>query len=415
MIIGVLGCMAQKDQQVIFRRAPHVDLVLGPGQLGQLRVLLDQIAAGGGPRMEVSLDRAAGDRAAVQRSFVPFVPRSARRRAAPMPHQAMVRIMFGCDMFCTYCVVPRVRGPEQSRPAAEILDEVRRLADDGCLEVTLLGQTVNSYEDCTGPSTVELADLLYQLHEVGGIRRMKFVTNHPKFMTDRLLQAVRDLPKVSPYLHVPAQSGSNAVLQRMKRGYTVELYRDMLERIRRFDSPSGRDERFHRRILRRDRGGFSADGRACAGCPIQKQLHLQVQRSARHEGGRTCTKTTFRRRSSGGGTTICWRFKTPSASKTTNCFSAARSRSWSKGRAKWRRKRDCPDFAPTKTGMSLCRNQEDCRHGRHATCRPYDLRPDRRFRRPARVDRPLAAGPDREGRCIYDVRQSGVETNLTTK
>ena len=146
----------------------------------------------------------------------------------------MVRIMFGCDKFCTYCVVPRVRGPEQSRPAAEILDEVRRLADHGCLEVTLLGQTVNSYEDRTGPSTVVLADLLYRLHDVEGIRRIKFVTNHPRYMTDGLLQAVRDLPKVSPYLHVPAQSGSNAVLQRMKRGYTVELYRDMLERIRQF-------------------------------------------------------------------------------------------------------------------------------------------------------------------------------------
>jgi tRNA-2-methylthio-N6-dimethylallyladenosine synthase len=232
-VIAVLGCMAQKDRQTIFRRAPHVDLVLGPGQLGQLRMLLDQIFAGGGQRMEVSLDRTEGDRAAVQRSFVPFVPeRPAKTR--PMPHQAMVRIMFGCDMFCTYCVVPRVRGPEQSRPAAEIVEEVRRLVGDGCLEATLLGQTVNSYEDRTGPSTVVLADLLYRLHDIEGLRRIKFVTNHPKFMTDELLQAMRDLPKVSPYLHVPAQSGSNEVLQRMKRGYTVELYREMLERIRRF-------------------------------------------------------------------------------------------------------------------------------------------------------------------------------------
>ena len=150
-----------------------------------------------------------------------------------MPHQAMVRVMFGCDKFCTYCVVPRVRGPEQSRPAAEILEEVRHLADDGCLEVTLLGQTVNSYKDATGPKTVRLADLLYKLHEIEGIRRLKFVTNYPKHMTADLLQAVRDLPKVSPYLHIPAQSGSNSVLRRMKRGYTVESYREMLGRIRR--------------------------------------------------------------------------------------------------------------------------------------------------------------------------------------
>jgi tRNA-2-methylthio-N6-dimethylallyladenosine synthase len=232
-IIGVLGCMAQKDRHEILRRAPHVDLVVGPGQSGRLPALLEQIAGGGGPRVELSLDRAAGDRASVQRSFIQFAP---SRRAAPeetgTSRQAMVRIMLGCDKFCSYCIVPRVRGPEQSRPAAEILDEVRRLADQGCLEVTLLGQTVNSYKDATGPSTIELADLLYKVHEVDGIRRLKFVTNHPRHMTDALLQAVRDLPKVSPYLHVPAQSGSNAVLRRMKRGYTAESYRDMLARIR---------------------------------------------------------------------------------------------------------------------------------------------------------------------------------------
>ncbi len=140
--------------------------------------------------------------------------------------------MFGCDKFCTYCIVPRVRGPEQSRPAADIIDEVRRLADDGCLEVTLLGQTVNSYKDASGPHTVGLADLLCKLHAIEGLRRLKFVTNYPKHMTADLLQAVRDLPKVSPYLHVPAQSGSNAVLGRMKRGYTVESYREMLGHIR---------------------------------------------------------------------------------------------------------------------------------------------------------------------------------------
>ena len=133
----------------------------------------------------------------------------------------MVRIMFGCNKFCTYCIVPRVRGPEQNRPAAEIEDEVRRLVDRGCLEVTLLGQTVNSYRDQSGGRTVRLADLLERLDGIEGLRRLKFVTNHPRHMTIELLQAVRDLPKVSPYLHVPAQSGANRVLQRMRRGYTV--------------------------------------------------------------------------------------------------------------------------------------------------------------------------------------------------
>ena len=159
----------------------------------------------------------------------------ARRIDEPRPvvaPQAMVRIMSGCDKLCSYCVVPRVRGPEQSRPAAEILDEVRQLAGQGCLEVTLLGQTVNSYRDRTGPRTLRLADLLEKLNQIEGLRRLKFVTNHPRHMTDDLLQAVRDLPKVSPYLHVPAQSGSDAVLRRMKRGYGAAFYREMLARIR---------------------------------------------------------------------------------------------------------------------------------------------------------------------------------------
>ncbi len=230
-IIGVMGCMAQKDQKQIFRRAPHVDLVVGPGQLAQLPALLEQIAAGAGPQMEVSLDRASGDRQAVQQSYGRYnPPRALSSRAAP--HQAMVRIMFGCNKFCTYCIVPSVRGPEQSRGADEIEREVRQLADQGCLEVTLLGQTVNSYRDTTNGRTIRLADLLYRLHEIEGLRRMKFVTNYPRHMTDDLLQVVRDLPKVSPYLHVPVQSGSNRILRRMRRGYTVEQYREMLARVR---------------------------------------------------------------------------------------------------------------------------------------------------------------------------------------
>jgi tRNA-2-methylthio-N6-dimethylallyladenosine synthase len=230
MLIGVLGCMAQKDQQQILRRAPHVDLVVGPGQLGRLRALLEEVARGETPRIEVSLDRKAGDRLAIRQSFAQFVP-TRPAIARPCPHQAMVRVMFGCDKFCTYCIVPRVRGPEQSRPAAEIVEEVRRLADDGCLEITLLGQTVNAYQDRTGSRVVRLADLLHEIHAISGIRRLKFVTNYPNYMTDDLLEAMRDLPRVSPYLHIPAQSGSNAVLGRMKRGYTVESYREMLDRI----------------------------------------------------------------------------------------------------------------------------------------------------------------------------------------
>jgi len=226
-IIGVLGCMAQKDQRLIFQRAPYVDLVVGPGQLHQVPQLIEQIAAGRGPQLEVSLGRADGSRAAIERSHESFDPlRDPSMR--PTPYQAYVRIMIGCDKFCTYCIVPSVRGPEQSRPPQEILAESRQLAGEGCKEIILLGQTVNSYRH--GQS--RLSDLLYQLHDIEGLERIKFVTNYPKDMTDDLLGAVRDLPKCTKYLHVPAQSGSNRMLERMKRGYTVEDYREMMARIR---------------------------------------------------------------------------------------------------------------------------------------------------------------------------------------
>jgi len=230
-IIGVIGCMAQKDQRLVFQRAPYVDLVVGPGQLHEIPRLLEEIAAGSGPRLEVSLDRAEGTRHEVEASFESYDPlRDEQMR--PTPHQAFVRIMIGCDKFCTYCIVPKVRGPEQSRPPEHIEAEVRKLADEGCREITLLGQTVNSYRYGSGGRTTRLSDLLERLHDVDGIDRIKFVTNYPKHMTDDLLEAVRDLPKCSSYLHVPAQSGSNRMLARMKRGYTVEDYEEMLGRIR---------------------------------------------------------------------------------------------------------------------------------------------------------------------------------------
>ncbi|HVX14836.1 MAG TPA: tRNA (N6-isopentenyl adenosine(37)-C2)-methylthiotransferase MiaB [Pirellulales bacterium] len=230
-IIGVLGCMAQKDQRLIFERAPYVDLVVGPGQLHQVPSLIEEIAGGSGPRLEVSLDRKAGSRDEVEASFESYDPlRDEQMR--PSPYQAFVRIMIGCDKFCTYCIVPSVRGPEQSRPPEHIEAEVKKLAAEGCREITLLGQTVNSYRYQAGGRTTRLADLLYRLHDVDGIDRIKFVTNFPKDMTQGLLEAVRDLPKCSHYLHVPAQSGSDEMLRRMKRGYTVAEYREMLCRIR---------------------------------------------------------------------------------------------------------------------------------------------------------------------------------------
>ncbi|MCA9262936.1 MAG: tRNA (N6-isopentenyl adenosine(37)-C2)-methylthiotransferase MiaB [Planctomycetales bacterium] len=231
LVVGVMGCMAQREQEQIFKRVPFVDLVVGPGQLRRIPELIERVRNGEGPQIEISLGRQDGSAEEIRRSHETYDPlRDPAMR--PSPWQAYVRIQIGCDKFCTYCIVPMVRGPEQGRPPAQIIEEARLVAAQGCREITLLGQTVNSYQFREGDRVTRLADLLEALHDIEGIDRLKFVTNYPKDMTDELLQAVRDLPKCSPYLHVPAQSGSNAVLERMKRGYTVEEYRDMMQRIR---------------------------------------------------------------------------------------------------------------------------------------------------------------------------------------
>jgi tRNA-2-methylthio-N6-dimethylallyladenosine synthase len=231
-ILGVLGCMAQKDQELIRRRAPHVDIVCGTGQLARLPELIATVERTREPQLALSLERHEASRHEVEQSFASYDPmRDPSMR--PSPYQAYVRIMIGCDKFCTYCIVPSVRGPEQSRPPEHITAEVRQLAAEGCKEITLLGQTVNSYRHDLGAGRRErLSDLLARIHDTPGIERIKFITNFPRDMSDDLLDAVRTLPKVCPYLHVPAQSGCNEILKRMKRLYTVEYYCDMLARCR---------------------------------------------------------------------------------------------------------------------------------------------------------------------------------------
>ena len=231
-LIAVMGCMAQKDKGVVFQRAPFVDVVVGPGKISELASLVAEAARTGTQQLAIGIDRFEHrtDPKAVKESFRLYDPiRLPQTR--PRVFQAMVRVMFGCDKFCSYCVVPSVRGPEQSRSPKEILDEIRTLADQGCVEVTLLGQTVNSYRYREGDKTTRLADLLAAIDSVPGIRRVRFVSSYPTDMTDELLQAVRDLPSATPYLHVPAQHGANSVLERMRRRYTVEEYCDLVDRI----------------------------------------------------------------------------------------------------------------------------------------------------------------------------------------
>lgn len=231
-VIGVIGCMAQKEQQAIRDRAPYVDLVVGTGQLGQIPSLIQRIRETNEPQLAVSLGRKDAGREDVEASFESYDPaRDPEMR--PTPFQAFVRVQFGCDKFCTYCVVPSTRGPEQSRHPDQIVQESRVLVEQGCREVTLIGQTVNSYSFDHGDGRqTRLSDLLNRLSGIAGLDRIKFVTNFPKDMTNDLLDAVRDLPKVVKYLHVPAQHGCDEMLKKMKRLYTVADYREMLGRIR---------------------------------------------------------------------------------------------------------------------------------------------------------------------------------------
>jgi len=226
-VLGVIGCMAQKDQKLVFQRAPHVDFVLGPGRLDILVETVEKLF-NEKPRPTktvcASLHRATNKHTDVLESFRQYNPeRTVRDDASP----SLVRIMFGCDQFCSYCVVPFVRGPEQSRPPQDIVNEVQHLARQGITAITLIGQTVSSYQH----QQARLADLLYQLSNIIGIEHIDFVTNYPKSIDDNLLQAVRDLSQVSKHLHVPAQSGSDAVLKRMNRHYTAAQYREMTNRI----------------------------------------------------------------------------------------------------------------------------------------------------------------------------------------
>ena len=235
MIIGVIGCMAERDGAGILRAAPHVDLICGPGQLNRIPALLAEIIDTRGRASATSDDKSratpAADRTVL---FDSLEALDASRSPAADANvlQSYIRVQRGCDKFCTFCVVPFTRGPEHSRPPQTIVDEAAMLADRGAKEITLLGQTVNSYVHRENGRPVRFAELLERLHDVDGIERIRFVTSYPGDFTDDIFEAMRDLPKVCEYLHIPGQSGSDTVLQRMKRQYTVRAYCDLIDRAR---------------------------------------------------------------------------------------------------------------------------------------------------------------------------------------
>jgi tRNA-2-methylthio-N6-dimethylallyladenosine synthase len=216
LVIGVMGCMAQLQQGRIQERAPYVDLVFGSPAIARVGQLVGRVRHGERQVLDT------GEGALVK---ITAKPDAASRL------KAFVTVMEGCEKHCTFCVVPVTRGRERSHAPDAIVEEIRGLAASGCREVTLLGQTVNAYGRDLDPPT-DLAALLERVDGVEGIERIRFTTSNPYNLTTRLIRAIRDVPKVVEYLHLPVQSGSDRILARMHRGYTVARYLELIDEIK---------------------------------------------------------------------------------------------------------------------------------------------------------------------------------------
>lgn len=237
LIVGVLGCMAERVGEALLAEVPEVDLLCGPDQLHRLGALIDEVR-----ERRVRLAALAGHttrkrRLAREQPVSPELEELDLSRPAAGDGdvlQSYLRVQRGCDRFCTYCVVPFVRGPQRSRPPENIIAEARRLEAAGCRELTLLGQTVNSYACPERGGMLRLAGLLERVHEQTGIDRIRFVTSFPAEFDEDIFRVMRDCPRVMPYLHIPAQSGSDRVLARMGRNYTAASYLRLIDQARRY-------------------------------------------------------------------------------------------------------------------------------------------------------------------------------------
>ncbi|WP_425060943.1 tRNA-2-methylthio-N(6)-dimethylallyladenosine synthase [Sporomusa carbonis] len=217
LIIGVVGCMAQKDKDKILKKFSHVNLVMGTHNIHQLAELVEKI--------EQSRERvlAVWDQA---ERLAPDVPTVRKGQIS-----AWVPIMYGCNNFCTYCIVPYVRGRERSRPLNDIVAEVRQLGADGFKEITLLGQNVNSYGK-DNESQADFADLLQAIDQIDTITRIRYMTSHPRDMNDKVIETIMRSQKICEHFHLPVQAGSDYILERMNRGYNTEYYRQLVSKIR---------------------------------------------------------------------------------------------------------------------------------------------------------------------------------------
>jgi tRNA-2-methylthio-N6-dimethylallyladenosine synthase len=220
LIVAVAGCVAQAEGAEIIARQPAVDIVVGPQSYQRLPEMIAKISRGVGHALETEF------------------PAEDKFDSLPQPTAncgptAFLTVQEGCDKFCTFCVVPYTRGAEYSRPVSQVLAEAQTLAGQGVREITLLGQNVNAYAG-SGPDgeAWSLAKLIAALAKIDGLERLRYVTSHPRDMTDDLIAAHRDIPELMPYLHLPVQAGSDAVLAAMNRGHTADHYLRLVERIR---------------------------------------------------------------------------------------------------------------------------------------------------------------------------------------
>lgn len=217
-LIGVTGCMAMTKKETLFRKLPHIDFIIGTNNISELNTVLDEVLETGRPAIRTD------------DQFEENLDYLVAKRDDPV--KAFVSIIRGCDKFCTYCVVPYTRGQEVSRPPESIEEECRRLVSQGYKEITLLGQNVNSYGKDKPEWSCLFHDLLYRLDKIPGLSRVRFMTSHPVDITVDLMKAIRDLPSACEFVHFPLQAGSNRILKKMHRIYTVEQYLEKVALLR---------------------------------------------------------------------------------------------------------------------------------------------------------------------------------------
>ena len=217
VVLGICGCMAQKEKEKIFERAPHVDFIFNPSQIDNLEKIVNIVKYGNTKYIS------CGDAPSFSLNQVPVKRKS--------KISAWIQIMRGCNNYCSYCVVPYTRGAEQSRGVSEILSEVKNLVKNRYREIYLLGQNVNSYgKDLSQPVT--FSKLLELLNNIGGIERIRFTTSHPKDISSNLIKTIKKCNKICNHIHLPIQSGSSKILKMMNRKYDISYYKNIIKEIR---------------------------------------------------------------------------------------------------------------------------------------------------------------------------------------